>query len=62
MVYPATVLIFAAVAIILILFCLGIYYARMHGQFEDVEAPKFRMLELERSYRDDEYRRPAAGR
>jgi hypothetical protein len=62
MVYPATLLVLAAVAIILILFWMGYYYARTHGQFEDVEAAKYRMLEIERSYHDDEYRQPAPGR
>lgn len=57
MVYPATILVFAAVAIILTLFWMGYHYARTHGQFEDVEAPKFRMLEIERSYGDEEYLR-----
>lgn len=56
-VYPATILVFAAVVIILILFWLGYHYARTHGQFDDVEAAKVRMLEIERSYGDDEYRR-----
>ena len=56
MVYPATWLVLATLAIILTLFLLGYYWARTHGQFDDVEAAKYRMLENERRLRDDDYR------
>ena len=47
MIYPATWLVLATVAIILVLFGLGYVWARTQGQFEDVEAAKYRMLEGE---------------
>ena len=62
MIYPATLLVLATLAIILVLFGLGWYWARAHGQFDDVEAAKHRMLENERSYDDERYRPPLAGR
>ena len=37
MLYPATYLILATLALILTLFWLGWYWARTHGQFDDVE-------------------------
>ncbi len=45
MVLPATWLVLATVAIILVLFGLGYYWARSHGQFDDIEAAKYSMLE-----------------
>ncbi len=47
MLYPATWLVLATVAVILFLFGLGYVWARAQGQFEDVEAAKYRMLEGE---------------
>jgi cbb3-type cytochrome oxidase maturation protein len=44
-VYSATWLVLALVAIILVLFGIGYYWARREGQFDDIEAAKFRMLE-----------------
>jgi len=55
MLYPATYLILATLALILTLFWLGWYWARTHGQFDDVEAAKDAMLENERSYGDERY-------
>ncbi len=55
MVYPGTWLVLATLAIILLLFWLGYYWARTHGQFEDIEAAKYAMLENERKARDDEF-------
>jgi len=54
-VYPATLLVLSTLAIILTLFWLGYYWARTHGQFDDVEAAKYRMLEAERRYHDERY-------
>ncbi len=45
MIYPATWLVLATVALILVLFGLGYVWARAQHQFEDVEAAKYRMLE-----------------
>ncbi len=53
MIYPGTWLVLATLAIILILFGLGYYWARTHSQFDDVEAAKYAMLENDRTYRDD---------
>jgi cbb3-type cytochrome oxidase maturation protein len=47
-VYSATWLVLSLVAIILVLFGIGYYWARRQGQFDDVEAAKFRMLENDR--------------
>ena len=55
-VYPATLLVLSALAMILILFWLGYYWARTHGQFDDVEAAKHAMLENERRYGDERFR------
>lgn len=55
MIYTATWLVLATLAVILILFWMGYYWARTHGHFEDVEAAKYAMLENERSYGDDKY-------
>ncbi|MBI4770110.1 MAG: cbb3-type cytochrome oxidase assembly protein [Chloroflexi bacterium] len=46
----------ATLAIILILFCIGWYWAWRHGQFDDVEAAGYRMLENEREYARHEHR------
>jgi len=54
MVYPATWLVLATVAIVLVLFGLGYYWARTHGQLEDVEEAKYSMLRSERIGNDDE--------
>ncbi len=56
MVYPATLLVLSVLAFILILFWLGYYWARTHGQFDDVEAAKHVMLENERRYGDEKFR------
>jgi cbb3-type cytochrome oxidase maturation protein len=56
MVYPATLLVLAVLAIILLLFLVGYHWARTHGQFDDVEAAKYAMLENERRYEDDRFR------
>ena len=45
MVFPATWLVLATVAIILVLFGLGYYWAHSHGQFDDIEMAKYSMLE-----------------
>ena len=47
MVFPATWLVLATVAIVLILFGLGYYWARTQGQLEDVEEAKYSMLRNE---------------
>lgn len=60
MVYPATWLVLAVLAVILVLFWLGYYWARTHGQFEDSEAAKHIMLANERQYGDEVYTRPWA--
>jgi nitrogen fixation-related uncharacterized protein len=54
MILPGTWLVLATVAIILVLYAMGVYWARAHGQFEDVEAAKYAMLENDRTYRDDD--------
>jgi nitrogen fixation-related uncharacterized protein len=54
MVFPATWLVLATVAIILIIFALGYYWARTHGQLDDVEEAKHAMLRNERIGNDDE--------
>lgn len=54
MLYPATWLVLATVAMILILFGLGYAWARAQGQFEDVEAAKYRMLDDDQEGDDDE--------
>jgi nitrogen fixation-related uncharacterized protein len=55
MLYPATWLILAVVTIIVLVFWLGWYWAKTHGQFDDVEAAKYAMLENERRYGDERY-------
>ncbi len=57
MVFTGTWLILATLAIILLIFGLGYYWAYTHGQFDDIEAAKYTMLENERNYRDDEFER-----
>lgn len=54
MILPATWLVLAALAIILLVFWSGYFWARTHGQFDDVEAAKYAMLENDRNYREDE--------
>lgn len=54
MVFPGTWLVLATLAIILVLFGLGYYWARVHGQLEDVEEAKYAMLRNERIGTDDE--------
>jgi nitrogen fixation-related uncharacterized protein len=54
-IYTGTWLVLATLAIILVLFGLGWYWARAHGQFDDVEAAKYAMLENERRYHDDDF-------
>jgi cbb3-type cytochrome oxidase maturation protein len=47
-VYSATWLVLSLIGIILVLFAIGYYWARRQGQFDDVEAAKYRMLENDR--------------
>ena len=54
MILPGTLLVLATLAIILVLFVLGCYWAWMHGQFDDVEAAKYAMLENDRRDQGDE--------
>ncbi len=49
MVFPATWLVLATVAIILVLFGLGYYWARSHGQFDDIEMAKYSMLDNDKT-------------
>ena len=55
MVYAGTWLVLATLAVILLLFLLGVYWAYTDGQFDDVEAAKYTMLENDRNYRDNEF-------
>jgi len=55
MIFTGTWLVLATLAIILLLFVLGVYWAWTHGQFDDVEAAKRAMLENERRYHDDDF-------
>ena len=57
MVFTGTWLILATLAIILLIFGLGFYWAYSNGQFDDIEAVKYTMLENERNYRDGEFGR-----
>ena len=59
MIFSATWLVLATLGIVLVLFWLGYYWARTHGQFDDVEAAKYAMLDNERGYNDDEFRDPS---
>ncbi len=54
MILPATWIVLAALAVILLIFWSGYFWARTHGQFDDVEAAKYAMLENDRHYREDE--------
>lgn len=54
MIYPATWLVLVTVAIVLILFGLGYYWARTHGQLEDVEEAKYSMLRNEHLGNEDD--------
>lgn len=45
MVLPATWLVWATVALILVLFWGAYFVARVSGQFEDLEAVKYKVLE-----------------
>jgi cbb3-type cytochrome oxidase maturation protein len=54
MVFPATWLVLATLGIILVLFGMGYYWARTHGQFDDVERAKFAMLEDEGKETDND--------
>lgn len=54
MILPATWLVLAALALILLVFWSGYFWARTHGQFDDSEAAKYAMLENDRNYREDE--------
>jgi len=54
MIYPGTWLVLGTLALIILLYCLGVYWARTQGQFDDFEAAKDHMLENDRDYRDDE--------
>lgn len=45
MVWPATWLVWATVALILVLFWGGYFIARASGHFEDLEDVKYKMLE-----------------
>jgi cbb3-type cytochrome oxidase maturation protein len=53
MLYPATWLVLATVAIILVMFGMGYFWARTSGQLEDVEAAKHTMLEDDREEPND---------
>ncbi len=57
MIYPATWVVLAAVALFLMIFGMGYLWARAHGQFDDIEAAKYAMLENDRNYREDEVNR-----
>jgi nitrogen fixation-related uncharacterized protein len=54
MIYPGTWLVLGTLAIIILLYCLGVYWARTQGQFDDFEEAKNVMLKNDREYRDDE--------
>lgn len=54
MVYPGTWLVLATLAFIMILFGLGVYWARTQDQFDDFEEAKYAMFENERNHNDDE--------
>ncbi len=54
MIYPGTWLVLATLAFIILLYCLGVYWARSQGQFDDFEEAKYVMLENDRNYRDDD--------
>ena len=54
MVYIGTWLVIATVAITLLLFAIGVYWAYTHNQFKDVESAKYAMLDDDWEYQDDE--------
>lgn len=54
MLYPATWLVLATVAVILILFGMGYFWARNQGQLDNVEEAKHNMLAIEHEARPDE--------
>ena len=54
MIYSGTWLVLATLAIIILMFWLGCYWAWTHGQFDDVEAAKYAMLKNDREYHEDE--------
>ena len=54
MIYLGTWLVLATLTIIILMFCLGYYWARTQGQFDDVEAAKYAMLKNDREYHEDE--------
>jgi nitrogen fixation-related uncharacterized protein len=54
MVLPGTWLVLATLSIIILMFWLGYYWARTHGQFDDVEAAKYAMLKNDREYHNDD--------
>jgi nitrogen fixation-related uncharacterized protein len=53
MIFPATWLVLTTLAIVLLLFALGYYWARTHGQLDDVEEAKYAMLRSEHIGVDD---------
>jgi nitrogen fixation-related uncharacterized protein len=54
MIYSGSWLVFATLAIIILLFAIGVYWAYTHNQFDDVEAAKYAMLDDDWEYQDDE--------
>ena len=52
MIYPGTWLVLATLAFIILLYCLGVYWARTQGQFDDFEAAKYAMMENDRDDQD----------
>ncbi len=55
MVYSGTWLILSTLAIIILLFAVGVYWAYKHNQFDDVEAAKYAMFEDDQDSHDDEF-------
>lgn len=45
----------ATLAIIILLFAFGVYWAYTHDQFDDVEAAKYAMLDNDQECHDDEF-------
>ena len=54
MVFIGTWLVYATLAIIILLFVIGVYWAYTHNQFDDVESAKYAMLDDDWEYQDDE--------
>ena len=54
MILAGTWLVLATLAVMLILFGAGWWWAQSNGQFDDVEAAKYAMLENERKHNDVE--------